>query len=232
MSGYRLLQAWEISTLNPAELWEYIKARGGTNGSYLRSGALATAFPDDVKYNGFTSGGSALYGQIRANKDKGWITPVRVDFNPMTPEQEEHWVNVVDYLPGDNFQAADPWTRKIIIVNDVYGIPGPDILTAQWYEPITSAPPPPRRYNRVCHLLPQDATVAEYDAVTDGAYGVKNSVLFSIDDALITHPNLTGRKVYVWGDVSRHGAFTDVASFEAWVVQNYPPLPEIIYRGF
>ena len=228
-----MLQAWEISTLNPAELWEYIKARGGTNGAYLRGGALATAFPDDVKYNGFTSGGPTLYAQIRANKDKGIITPVRVDFNPMTPEQEEHWLDVIDYLPNDNFLAADPWTGKRIIINDVYGIPGPDVLAAQWYEPITSAPPPPpRRYPRVCHLLPQDATPAEYDRVTSEAYALRQSVMSSIDDALITHPNLTSRTVIVWGALPRHGAFTDKASFEAWVTANYPPLPTIQYRTF
>lgn len=114
-----------------------------------------------------------------------------------------------------------------------YGASGyvvPDVVNPDPY--IDRWITPPRRYNRTCHLLPQDATPAEYNRATSEAYALRQSVLQSIDDALITHPNLTGRKVYVWGDVSRHGAFTDVASFEAWVVQNYPPLPEIIYRGF
>lgn len=131
-----MVRQWGISQMNPAELWEHIKANGGTNGAYLRSGALAAAFPSQVKYNGYTGGSPELYNLIRANKDRGWITPVRVDFNPTTPQQEEHWVNVIDYLPGDNFSAADPWTGKIVTVNLVYGIPGADILTAQWYEAI------------------------------------------------------------------------------------------------
>ena len=59
-----------------------------------------------------------------------------MDFNPTTPAQEEHWVNVTNYLPDDNFSAADPWTGQIITINLVYGIPGPDVLTAQWYEAI------------------------------------------------------------------------------------------------
>ncbi len=114
-----------------------------------------------------------------------------------------------------------------------YGASGyvvPDVVNPDPY--IDRWSTPPRRYNRTCHLLPQDATPAEYDRVTSEAYALRQSVLQSIDDALITHPNLTGRKVYVWGDVSRHGAFTDVASFENWVVANYPPLPELIYRSF
>jgi len=158
---------------------------------------------------------------------------VRVDFNPMTPQQEEHWVNIIDHLPGDNFTAVDPWTGKIIVVNLVYGTEGPDILTAQWYEPITGPnPPPPRTYKRVAHLLPQDATPAEYDLVRVEAYAARQSVLQSIDDALITHPNLTERRVIVWGDVARHGQFADVAGFEAWALANYPPLPILEYRSF
>lgn len=227
-----MLQQWGISQMNPAELWEHIKATGGTNGAYLKSGSLAAAFPGKVKYNGYTGGGPDLYAQIRANKDKGWITPVRVDFNPTTPTQEEHWVNIINYLPDDNFTAADPWAGNIITVNLVYGIPGPDVLTAQWYEPVTGPTPPPRKYPRVCHLLPQDATPAEYQRVITEAYALRQSVLQSIDDALITHPNLTSRTVNVWGALSRHGAFTDRASFEAWIVANYPPLPELIYRSF
>jgi len=131
-----MIRQWGVSQMNPAELWEHIKSTGGTNGAYLRSGSLAAAFPGQVKYNGYTGGTAQLYDRIRANKDKGNITPVRVDFNPMTPQQEEHWVNIIDHLPGDNFTAVDPWTGKIIVVNLVYGIEGPDILTAQWYEPI------------------------------------------------------------------------------------------------
>lgn len=114
-----------------------------------------------------------------------------------------------------------------------YGASGyvvPDVVNPDPY--IDRWITPPRCYNRTCHLLPQDATPAEYDRVTSEAYALRQSVLQSIDDALITHPNLTGRKVYVWGDLSRHGAFTDRSSFEAWIVANYPPLPELIYRSF
>lgn len=138
-----MVRQWGITEMNPAQLWEHIKAAGGTNGAYLRNGALATAFPGRVKYSGWTGGTTGLYAQIRANKDRGWITPVRVDFNPTTPQQEEHWVNVIDHLPNDNFTAADPWTGAIITVNTVYGIPGPDILAAQWYEAINEPVPPP-----------------------------------------------------------------------------------------
>ena len=101
----------------------------------------------------------------------------------------------------------------------------PDPYVDRWVEP-------PRRYKRVCHLLPQDATPAEYNRVTSEAYALRQSVMSSVDDAFITHPNLTSRTAIVWGALSRHGAFTDQASFEAWVTANYPPLATIQYRTF
>lgn len=91
---------------------------------------------------------------------------------------------------------------------------------------------PPRTYKRLAHLVPQNATMAEYAQVTASAFPLRQTVLFSIDDAMIGHANLTSRTVYVWGDVRRHGQFTDRASFEAWVLQYYAPLPTLIYRAF
>lgn len=101
----------------------------------------------------------------------------------------------------------------------------PDPYVDRWVEP-------PRQYKRVCHLLPGDANMAEYNQVIGAAYPLRQTVLFSIDDAMINHPNLTSRTVIVWGALSRHGAFTDRASFEAWIVANYPPLPILEYRAF
>lgn len=105
-----------------------------------------------------------------------------------------------------------------------------DFFTDNWHP--VAATIPPRTYSRVCHLLPQDATSAEYNIVTAMAREQRQTVLFSIDDAMIGHANLTSRTVYVWGDVRRHGQFTDRASFEAWVLQYYAPLPTLIYRAF
>ena len=105
-----------------------------------------------------------------------------------------------------------------------------DFFADNWHP--VAATIPPRTYSRVCHLLPQDATSAEYNTVTATAREQRQTVLFSIDDAMIGHANLTSRTVYVWGDVRRHGQFTDRASFEAWVLQYYAPLPTLIYRAF
>ena len=108
-----------------------------------------------------------------------------------------------------------------------------DMFRAEW-KPGTVTPPtnPPRRYNRFCHLVPGDSTPAEWNRVTTEAYARRHTVMSSIDDAFITHPNLTSRTVVVWGALSRHGAFTSRANFEAWVTANYPPLPTIQYRTF
>lgn len=114
-----------------------------------------------------------------------------------------------------------------------YGLPGyvvPDVVNPDPY--IDRWVTPPRQYKRVCHLLPGDATGGEYLQVMQVATPLLQTIMFSIDDALIQHPNLTERRVIVWGDVTRHGSFTDRASFEAWILANYPPLPVLEYRSF
>lgn len=109
-----------------------------------------------------------------------------------------------------------------------------DVINAEWKPGSTPPPPtyPPRTYKRLCHLVPQDATSAEYTRVTNEARERRQTVLFSIDDAFIPHDNLTERRAIVWGDIRRHGAFRSRAEFEAWVAHYYGPLPIIEYRQF
>lgn len=91
------------------------------------------------------------------------------------------------------------------------------------------SPVPERRYDRVVHLLPQDATDAEIAQVVDAATPSLQSIVWSVDDAFVTAAALLARTVYVW-NVERTAA--DPTTLEAWVERFYPPLPEIVYRSF
>ncbi|MFW6184034.1 MAG: hypothetical protein ACOC8X_09575, partial [Chloroflexota bacterium] len=54
-------------------------------------------------------------------------------------------------------------------------------------------PEPERRYSRTYHLLPQDATLDEKQAVVEAAHDSRATVGQSADDAFLTAPELTGR---------------------------------------
>lgn len=89
--------------------------------------------------------------------------------------------------------------------------------------------PPDRQYDRVVHLLPQDATATEVVQVVKAASPSKQSISWSVDDAFVTAPALKTRTVCVW-DVMR--ITVDQATLEEWVERFYPPLPKIYYRYF
>ena len=228
---------WELCPDDPPAFMQRMRDAGAMSGPYVLAGALATTFPGKVKYVGYEGRNPALRQNIINHIDAGKPVFARVDFNTATTEFDQHWIVLVGYT-ADDYLMIDPWPypsdSQPVTVSSRYNIPGPDnnILEAIYYELLPDVPTPPRRYNRTCHLLPQDATPAEYDRATSEAYAARQTVMSSIDDALITHPNLTGRKVFVWGDVTRHGAFTDQADFERWIVANYPPLPVLVYRAF
>jgi hypothetical protein len=122
-----------------------------------------------------------------------------------------------------NFQAALPRLAQYIIEHPTPSAPPPP------------PPPDPRTYERVCHLVPpQVSTKPDEHGLFDARYMQilrlagpgRESVLASADDAFITPPQCTARKVYVY-DVGQWGGKD---YFEAWVREWYPPVPEIIYR--
>ena len=91
------------------------------------------------------------------------------------------------------------------------------------------SPPEPRSYHRVAHLLPQDATDDEVAQVLEAAIPNKQTITWSLDDAVITHPNLETRTVHAWEVERTAGTETD---FETWIEDYYPPRPAIIYHSF
>lgn len=110
-------------------------------------------------------------------------------------------------------------------------------MIAEEWQPVAPPPPPPpppepepRRYARTYHLLPQDARPDEVDAVVQEAYGPKQTVGFSVDDAFVDAEELTKRTVHVW-EVARIVNLPDPErELETWVTTFHPPLPEIRYR--
>lgn len=109
-----------------------------------------------------------------------------------------------------------------------------ELIAVKWQPVAPPLPPPPepepRRYARTYHLLPQDVRPDEVSAVIDEAYGPKQTVGFSVDDAFVDAEELTKRTVHVW-DVARIVNLPDPErELEKWVEAFYPPLPEILYR--
>lgn len=100
------------------------------------------------------------------------------------------------------------------------------LIAAKWTAPEPppddDPPPEPRRYHRTVHLLPQDATMNEMDAVLRAAYPQRQTVLFSADDAFVKAPELTGRTVHVW-EVERVAGSEQ--ALRNWVNLHYPPWP-------
>lgn len=132
-----------ITTLTPDQMWAHFKAKGATSGPNLLAGALATAYPDKVKYEGHQQRGAGLHERIMRHLDGGITVPARVDFVPTTPDQwEQHWVLIVGYDPvSGRFRICDPWHGDEVWVDERYDITGDDILEALFYAPKTPTEP-------------------------------------------------------------------------------------------
>jgi len=84
-----------------------------------------------------------------------------------------------------------------------------------------------KQYERTVHLPPQDASREEYDSIVDVAFPKKQTISQSVHDAVITHEDLSKRTVHVW-DVKRVAGSKE--ALEDWILERYPPLPELIYH--
>ena len=139
-----------VSTFTPDQMWAHFKAKGATSGPNLLAAALATAFPDKVKYLGHQSRGTGLHERIMRHIDDGYTVPARVDFVPATPNQwEQHWILINGYDPvTGRFRICDPWHGDEVWVDERYDITGDDILEALFYAHKTTTPTePPYKYN-------------------------------------------------------------------------------------
>lgn len=121
-----------------------------------------------------------------------------------------------------NFQDALPALAQYIINHPT---PEPN--------PIESPPPSDDlSYDRVVHLVSQTITQEHYLRVAAEAFPRKESIVFSERDALLTSPLLKSRTVIVWNMTDFADFNGDAATFEAWVLAHFAPLPTIIYREF
>jgi hypothetical protein len=163
-----LARYWGISDYNPAAENDYFVDQGAFVDQYIVPGALQIAYPNAVSYDGFqTRENHTMRPKIREWIDKGRPVPARVDFNPATPQWEQHWVLIVGYEGDSEFYMMDPWHGDIVTVNSRYGIAGSDILEALFYRPLADvpAPPPPPpagpTYDLVAYMFPETARVYE-----------------------------------------------------------------------
>lgn len=169
-----------LGTYTPDQMWSKMKAAGATSGPFVQGGALRTTFPDHVKYLGYQTGGTNLYTRIIDSLQRGYSVPVRVDFKPSTPGVwEQHWCLAMGCDPvTSRIQIADPWHGDTVWVDERYGVDGPDILTALFYERQSSPPPPTPTGNALLGLhasadpsiLP--AEIAEFATLQPGVIKV------------------------------------------------------------
>ena len=110
---------------------------GAFSGPYLLSGALRTAHPNEIVYDGFRiRSDTEMLPQINGWINAGHPVPARVDFNPATGEWEQHWVLLLEHRSNNDYLIADPWTGEKTLLSARYGIPGIDVLEALFYKPL------------------------------------------------------------------------------------------------
>ena len=119
----------------PPQFLGRMRATGAMSGPYLLPGALATAFPGSVRYDGYMIRSDAMRGKIRQYVDRLLPVPARVDFNPATGQWEQHWVLIIGYN-ADDWLIADPWHGDVVLASQRYNITGDDVLEALFYEPV------------------------------------------------------------------------------------------------
>lgn len=119
---------------NPVQMNAHMVEAGSFSGPFLRNGALKTAFPNQVNYDGWiVRRDQRMVPKIDAWLAQGIPVPARVDFKPSVSGWQQHWVLLVGKR-GDVYVAADPWYGDIIELPERYGIKGVDVLEALFYK--------------------------------------------------------------------------------------------------
>lgn len=151
-----LAEYWDISEGRvPYGENEYYKAKGGFSGSDLVSMAMSKVY-SQVKNEGWLTRDNPLMNtRTRDYLSRGIPVPARVDFNPGTPNWEQHWVLLVGYDAARGYLMNDPWTGKTAVyVSDYYGIAGDDVLECIYYYLDNTPPVEPPPAGRTVDLKP------------------------------------------------------------------------------
>jgi hypothetical protein len=85
-------------------------------------------------------------------------------------------------------------------------------------------------YDRVVHVVPQECTAAQFDTVQAVAFGVRQGIVFSVDDACLPIEGLRSRKLIFWGvPAANQQSYRDFVA--AWYPA--PEIPTVIeFREF
>lgn len=99
------------------------------------------------------------------------------------------------------------------------------LFTDMWTLERLGSPSP--MYDRVFHLFHHTITDAEFEQVKTFALPY-DTMGQSADDAAHTAPSLASRTIHVW----RAGDWGGRKALERWILDNYPPLPTMIYHEY
>lgn len=107
------------------------------------------------------------------------------------------------YKPYPNVRGCATWYLGMgygDIANQTQKLIVPVTQFTLAHPPVEPPPPtPPVNYKVVAHLTPPTLIRAEYDQISNEAFPVKQSVIFSADDAArLVAPGLPGSKVIAW----------------------------------
>ena len=136
---------WGITTRNPDLENDYYISKDAFSNQFLKSMAMSIAYPQVKNEGWLTRSSNLMHLKTQEYLSRQIPVPARVDFDPATPQWEQHWVLLTGWDPekGD-YIMNDPWGgRKGVYVSDYYGIPGSDILECLYYYLDDSPPPPP-----------------------------------------------------------------------------------------
>lgn len=223
-----MAEYWGISNGRvPNEENEYYKARGGFSGNNLVSMAMSRVY-DQVKDKGWLTRDDPLMEQVaRDFLSRGIPVAARVDFNPGTPNWEQHWVLLVGYDATRGYLMNDPWTgKKGVFVSDYYGIPGDDILECIYYYLDDTPPPVGELIDQTQYFMPESGAYGNICTIKTnwGAGNIRQQVQMHGDELFVTKGGeievrkLRGSVIdYILDDSRGSGEYHTVQSPNGWL---------------
>jgi hypothetical protein len=133
---------WGVESRGVLSTHAHWVSAGAFSDQFLRAGALKIAYPNVINNGWLARSSPNMIPTIRDYLAAGIPVPARVDFNPSTPQWEQHWVLLVGETAHD-WLMVDPWHGDILPVASRYGIEGSDVLEALFYRPPADPQPPP-----------------------------------------------------------------------------------------
>lgn len=127
-----------ITAYTPPDALAAYRAAGAMNAQYMLPGAMKTAYPERVTYNGYIGSSNPTQQRqaILTMLEAGVPAVIRVDFDPTTAQWEQHWVLAVGAIEGgQDWLIADPWHGDFVPLSERYGTKVIEVLLYGWKEP-------------------------------------------------------------------------------------------------